>query len=183
MARRALWLIVILMAGSSYCSHRKAPVDALSLDGQRVRVTRVIDGDTIDVRSPSSDDIIRVRLRGIDAPEIHPPAHWGTQATQYLKQRIEMHDVVLKCDPPQTHDRYGRLLAFVYVNAGECINLSLVRDGHAYADRRFNSFMRSQIEQAETSARTKKTGLWADVTLPDQPAWRQAWLSNRDIKN
>jgi len=181
--RYSLWALVVLMAGSSFCSHQKAPVGALPLDGERVTVTHVVDGDTINVRTSSSADKVRVRLRGIDAPEMNPLAHWGQESTRYLKKRIESREVVLKFDPPQTHDRFGRLLAFVYVNESECINLSLVRDGQAYADRRFGSFMRSQIEQAETQARTKKTGLWADVKFEDQPAWRQAWLSKRMNKD
>lgn len=141
----------------------------------RVYVERVIDGDTIVIRTDSGHQ--RVRLRGIDAPEIDPPAFWGENAKRYLEARIGKRPIILKFDPPQTHDSDGRLLAFVYVNDTECVNLSLVRDGQAFADRRYDSYLRSQLEQAETQARKKGTGLWKSITDSQQPAWRREWIA------
>ena len=173
--RRSAVAVVVLFGCASCWSHRVAPSDASALDGKRVSVERVIDGDTIIVKTDAGRE--RVRLRGVDAPELDPPAYWSDESRRYLQTRIGDRPVVIKFELPQTHDRYGRLLAFVYVGDGECVNLSLVRDGQAYADRRFDSFMRSQLEQAETQARKKQTGLWKSVTDEQQPKWRQEWLA------
>ena len=81
--------------------------------------------------------------------------------------------VTLRLDATQTRDKYRRLLAYVYVGDAENVNLALVRDGHAYAHRVFTHSLRRQFEQAEDEVRRKGTGLWADVTDEQMPAWRQ----------
>jgi endonuclease YncB( thermonuclease family) len=63
------------------------------------------------------------------------------------------------------------------VSDNENLNLSLVHDGQAYADRRFPHTLRPQFEQEENDARTKKRGLWNEVRDDQQPEWRQRWLS------
>lgn len=179
--RRVFVLLLLLVVGASYLSHRASASDASSLDGQSVFVDRVIDGDTLVVRADRS--VYRLRLRGIDAPNIEPPSHWCENAKRYLEARVGGKPVVLKFDPPQTHDTDGNLLGFAYVNDGECINLSLVRDGQAYADRRSDCFLRSQLEQAETRARQKQTGLWKAIRDDQQPGWRREWLARNRATN
>jgi len=83
-------------------------------------VTRVIDGDTVEVAGES------VRLQGIDAPESDQP-HGGT-ATTALKARILDRRVTLKV---QGEDRYGRLIAVIHLDDRN-INRWLVASGHAW---------------------------------------------------
>jgi endonuclease YncB( thermonuclease family) len=184
--RGSKWAAVflgIVLALSAYLSHRSAPPPAKELEGQTVDVVRVIDGDTIVIRTTAGQQE-HVRLRGIDAPELaneDRPAHfWGPEATDYLKKRIDRQRVILQIDGTEPRDRYGRLLAFVYQPEHTCVNLDLVRDGQAYADRRFTSFMRSQLEQAETEARKRERGLWKQVKPEQMPEWRQRWSERRD---
>jgi micrococcal nuclease len=178
-----LLALVFVAAGSSVCSQATSPQDARRVQGQRVRVIRVVDGDTLIVSSPTFSADERLRLRGVDAPELahdnQPAAYWGVEAKEYLRRRIEGRDVILHFDGTETRDRFGRLLAFVYVTENDCINLAMIRDGHAYADRRFASFMKSQLGQAEGEARKKGRGLWKSVTPEQMPAWRQKWLERR----
>jgi len=79
-------------------------------------VTRVIDGDTIVVRLPAGSE--RVRLIGIDTPEtVHPnrePEPFGPEASAFMKSLLEGREVWLELDVRQ-RDRFGRLLAYVYV--------------------------------------------------------------------
>jgi endonuclease YncB( thermonuclease family)/biotin carboxyl carrier protein len=81
-------------------------------------VTRVIDGDTIVVRLPAGSE--RVRLIGIDTPEtVHPnrpPEPFGAEASAFMKHLLEGREVWLELDVRQ-RDRFGRLLAYVYVEA------------------------------------------------------------------
>ncbi len=94
------------------------------------RVQRVVDGDTLDIQ-----EIGRVRLIGIDAPETHfseklqrQARLWkknqgevfelGTQATQQIKTLLEGQKVRVVLGP-EAHDDYGRTLAFVYFSRGK----------------------------------------------------------------
>lgn len=140
-------------------------------DQQPVRVVKVVDGDTVHVKPPSSEDVQTVRLIGVDAPETD--AYWGERATAYLAARAAGKEVVLRLEPLETRDRYGRLLAYLYASESENLNQSLVRDGQAYADRRFDHTYRAQFEQTEAEARKRRRGLWKDVRDEQQPPWRQ----------
>jgi micrococcal nuclease len=167
---------------------KSARDDWTSFDHRSFLVSRVVDGDTIHVRSHAADagkgETI-VRLVGIDAPEmIDPatgrPAHWAERATRYVQGRAAGKVVSLRLEPVETRDRYDRLLAYVYLSDGDCLNLDLVRDGQAYAERRHRHSYRPQYEQAESEARRKKRGLWKDVTEQQMPPWRRVWLHRRD---
>jgi micrococcal nuclease len=146
-------------------------------------VVRVIDGDTVDIAAHALAEPTRVRLLGIDAPETNarssdPPEHWAAPSTDYLRARTGGQTIIIRLDQTQTRDRYGRLLAYLYLGE-ENLNLSIVRDGHAYADRRFMHSFRPQFEQAENEARRRGSGLWKDVTEDQMPPWRQRWLQEQ----
>jgi endonuclease YncB( thermonuclease family) len=154
--------------------------DWVGFDQKTFVVRHVIDGDTLEITT-SDGRRERVRLIGVDAPETNarndqPSDYWSAEATGYAKARAEGKDVTLRLDGTQTRDKYGRLLAYAYLSDAESLNLALVRDGQAYADRRFRHTLRSQFEQAEAAARQKKSGLWRDVRDGDQPPWRRDWL-------
>jgi endonuclease YncB( thermonuclease family) len=68
------------------------------------------------------------------------------------------------------------LLAYVYLSDLDCLNLDMVRDGRAYADRRYRHTFRPQFELAEAEARKKQRGLWKDLTEEQIPPWRREWL-------
>lgn len=100
-------------------------------------VVRVVDGDTIIVRGPggSMEDI---RLIGIDTPETVDPRRpvgcFGPEASAYAKHLLTGRRVVLQYDR-QTHDRYGRFLAYVWLagRRAEFVNARLVELGYARA--------------------------------------------------
>lgn len=146
---------------------------------QAYGVLKVIDGDTILVTKRATGDEEKVRLIGVDAPEMDTRDHWADRATNYLAARLADRDVTLRLDGTQTRDRYGRLLAYVYVTDTDNLNFDLVRDGQAYADRHHPHGLRLQFETAETEARKKGRGLWKDVRDDQQPEWRQRWLKER----
>jgi endonuclease YncB( thermonuclease family) len=157
--------------------------DWRTFDQKACLVTHVADGDTIVVRPTAGGPETRVRLLGIDAPELHSrdtagrPDYWAAEAKRYTLTRLEHKAVTLRLEQTETRDRYRRLLAYVYVNDSDNLNLDLVRDGHAYADRRFRHSMKYQFERAETEARKAGRGLWKGVTESQMPPWRQDWLA------
>lgn len=94
-------------------------------------VVRVVDGDTIHVRV--GQDIEKVRYIGVNTPEIHHPRKGeepgGREAFAVNRALLAHRHVRLELDV-RLRDRYGRLLAYVWV--GETmINAELVRRGYA----------------------------------------------------
>jgi len=152
--------------------------DWSTFNGQRLTVVEVVDGDTLYIKGTSSEKT-RVRLIGVDAPEMDPPSHWGDRATAYTRGRLAGKQVTVKLDGTQSRDHYGRLLAYLYVTDSDNFNFDLIRDGQAYADRRHGHSLRSQFEIAETESRKKGRGLWKEVRDDQQPEWRKRWLRNR----
>ena len=112
---------------------------------------RVVDGDTLDVGGT------RVRLHGIDAPEIgqrctRPDGlRWdcGTWVAAEVRDRIGARKVT--CDPVDT-DRYGRTVARCSV-AGQDLGRQLVRDGLALAYRKYSMAYARDETAAERAGR------------------------------
>ena len=95
-------------------------------------VVRAVDGDTIILDIEGTEE--RVRLIGINTPEsVHPDpkrnVEFGKIASDYTKTILEGKEVELEFDVEE-RDRYGRLLAYVYLN-GEMFNKILLRAGYA----------------------------------------------------
>ena len=115
------------------------------------RVTRVVDGDTVDVALPSSE--IRVRLSGADAPEHDQP--WGPQATAALRSRVLGREVDLVV---AEQDRYDRMVARLCVD-GEDVGATLITQGDAWAYRRY--LQDPAYCAFEGVARAARRGVWS----------------------
>ena len=107
------------------------------------RVTKVIDGDTIDVQlqdSPIPEDLIRVRLADIDCPETRgsKACQAGKEATNYTRAWLLSSYVFLDLDDKTGKDPYGRWVAVVYLSEdgkpGRNFNKMLVDAGHAVVE-------------------------------------------------
>lgn len=95
-------------------------------EDDRCTVRRIIDGDTIDVDCAGRRE--RVRLLQIDTPERGQPGY--RRATAALRSLIGGSEVTLEYAQPgrPTRGRYGRLLAYVFVD-GINANVEMVREG------------------------------------------------------
>lgn len=127
-------------------------------------VTRVIDGDTVEL-----SDARKVRYIGIDTPEVVDPRKpvecFGREAKEENKRLVEGKTVRLEKDISET-DKYGRLLRYVYIDlpaqAGDImVNESLIRHGFAYAstyppDVKYQK----RFLEAEQEAQKNNRGLW-----------------------
>lgn len=131
-----------------------------------VKVTKVIDGDTIEI-----EDGYRVRYIGIDTPEtVHPsqPVEcFGKEASNKNKELIEGKTVKLERDITEV-DHYGRLLRYVWIN-NTLVNEVLVREGYA-TSYTYPPDVKHQerFVQAEREARENKKGLWASCSISEQ---------------
>jgi endonuclease YncB( thermonuclease family) len=134
--------------------------------GDEGRVVRVADGDTLTVRT--GDESVQVRLLGIDAPESSTTRFGrtdcgGDAAERSLRAVAEGVRVRLVTDPDSgdTHDRYGRLLAYADGPEGD-LGEAQLRAGHAviyrYRERRFSRLDR--YRRAQRTARARRRGAW-----------------------
>jgi endonuclease YncB( thermonuclease family) len=128
--------------------------------GVVVTVTRVVDGDTIEV-SPEVQGTQDVRLIGADTPEVSGEQEPGGQeASTFTTEQLEDEQVALEFDE-ETVDRYGRALAYVWLPGGELFNETLVRQGYAeVAAFEPNVKYVDRFEEAEEEARAEGLGIW-----------------------
>lgn len=94
------------------------------------KVISVTDGDTIKVKT-HQNKIEKIRLAQIDTPEKKQP--WGQKAKQAMSDKVFGKQVKVDIE---TTDRYGRLVGTIWF-AGEDINRSMVREGHAWVYRKY----------------------------------------------
>ena len=116
----------------------------IGLYNYRCRITRVIDGDTVDCVIDVGfglQSTHRLRLMGINAPEVKGESKGaGHAATEHLKTLLEQ-----STDSDGYHlihtekdDAFGRYLALIYMDqsASDTVNQRMIRDGHAVEYRR-----------------------------------------------
>jgi micrococcal nuclease len=128
------------------------------------KVMRVVDGDTI-VVSPNE----KVRLIGVDTPETVAPRKaiecFGKAAKDFTRGAVEGKTVRLELDNVNSirrhKDKYGRTLAYVYLENGTMLNRELIRQGYAHAYTRFPFRYLVEFRQIERAARTEALGLWS----------------------
>lgn len=138
-----------------------------TLPSDIVRVTKIVDGDTIDVMQNQS--ISRVRLIGINTPETVDPRKpvecFGKQAAQHSRELLTNSSVRLEPDPSQgDKDKYGRLLRYVFLENGVNVNLQMIRDGYAYEYTYHTPYRyQKEFKQAEHTAQEQQLGLWGPV--------------------
>ena len=125
-----------------------------------VEVTRVVDGDTIDI-SPSVEGRSRVRLIGMDTPEVYFGTQpYGPEASAFAKRELDGERVGLELDV-QKIDPYGRLLAYVYLPDGRMFNETLLEEGYAQvATFPPNVKYQERFLEAQREAREANRGLW-----------------------
>jgi micrococcal nuclease len=105
------------------------------------KVSKIVDGDTIDVDIDLGFDISfssRVRLAGIDTPESRTSdkleKSLGLESKAYLKSAIEAaKTVVIKTEKMDSSEKYGRILGWVFLDGSDMsINQKMIDDGYAW---------------------------------------------------
>ncbi|WP_213188736.1 thermonuclease family protein [Cloacibacterium caeni] len=129
------------------------------------KVSKITDGDTFYVMTKNSEKF-KIRLIGIDAPESYNVGkkfrkeYFGKEAKVFATNLLKNKKVKLTFDVQKT-DRYGRILAYAYLENGVFLNQYLVENGFAVvATFPPNVKFVEVFTKAEKSARNKKLGLW-----------------------
>jgi micrococcal nuclease len=140
------------------------------------KILRVTDGDTLKVNYKGKEE--SVRLIGIDAPEskINKKARndaqrsgedlktitaMGKEATKFVKSLVKPGDTVTIEFDVQKRDKYGRLLAYVYLSDGKMLNEEIVKDGYAnLMTIPPNVKYQERFLKVYREARENRRGLW-----------------------
>lgn len=148
---------------------------------QLANVTRVVDGDTIEVELSGKKEKVRFLL--VDTPEsVHSDSskntEYGKVASEYTKNLLEGKEVGLEFDAAE-RDRYGRLLAYVYLN-DQMVNRLLLSEGHAkVAVYQPNVKYVDDFRTLEKEAQTNKKGIWEDgISAFENPTEAPAQSNN-----
>jgi micrococcal nuclease len=105
------------------------------------KVSKVVDGDTIDVDIDLGFDISfssRVRLAGIDTPESRTTDKMekalGLESKEYLKKAIDASKtVVIKTEKMDSSEKYGRILGWLFLDGSKVsVNEQMIADGYAW---------------------------------------------------
>lgn len=138
-------------------------------ESRAIEVTSVIDGDTVQL-----SDERRLRLIGIDAPEMPRRGRPGEAGAEKARARLEqlLADADLRLEPGEsTRDDYDRLLGYLRDGRGRDIGAEMLRAGHAVASLHEDNAARADAYfAAEAEAREAGRGLWAEAALQPLPA-------------
>lgn len=119
----------------------------------------MVDGDTIEL-----DGKEKVRLIGVDTPETKHPKRpvefFGRQASAFTESLMLSKRVRLEFDQNRT-DRFGRTLAYVFLEDGTFVNAEIIRRGYGFAYTKYPFRHLEHFRAFEREARETERGLWA----------------------
>jgi micrococcal nuclease len=152
------------------------------------KVKRVIDGDTLLLINGE-----RVRLIGVDTPETKHPQkpvqYFGREAYLFTKQMVDGKEARFEFER-QKRDRYGRLLAYVYLLDGTFLNAEIIKQGYGFAYTRFPFKYMEEFRRYEREAKENRRGLWGQSDQKSETSFRSdialqwirhssSWCGNR----
>ena len=151
-----VWAVAVVLCAAALAraveQQSKQPVTAAVVE-------RAVDGDTVVLVGGE-----RVRYIGVDTPELHHPRKpvqpYAREAAEFNRRLVEGKKVRLEMDV-EHRDKYGRLLAYVYLEDGRFVNAELLKEGYAQLltippnVRYVDLFIGLQKQ-----ARENKRGLW-----------------------
>ena len=130
---------------------------------ENLQIKKIVDGDTVHVFY--QDDVYKVRLTEIDAPERNQP--FGKDSTEFLKSLLKEGGVDVEISGT---DRYGRKLGRLYWK-GRDINREMVIAGYAWV---YDDYVTDKsFYENQSKARELKKGLWKDLSAVPPWEWRK----------
>jgi micrococcal nuclease len=170
--------LVLLLIVSFGCIGQKKESGHARTDLPQAVVVRVIDGDTIVVNLNGMEE--RVRFIGIDTPEsrVNKRAEiqskeglgdtqkileLGKKAKEFTASLVKPGDKVYLEFDVQKRDKYGRLLAYVYLQDGRMLNKEIICNGYAMPlTIPPNVKYEEEFRKCYKEARENRRGLWKE---------------------
>jgi micrococcal nuclease len=174
--------IVLLLLGALFQQSRTLPVhgDWDTYHQKTFKVVHVVDGDTLRVDQPDGKQkTTAIRFWGIDTPELQhrstdpPDQPFAREARDLAKELVDQRMVTLQLESHSLRDRHGRLLAYIYLPDGRCLNEIMIEHGYARADQRFGHSQFNRYVELESVARRKKLGIWSQSARPTSSKKRE----------
>jgi len=167
--KSVIYIILLFVAGIAGCNGKPPSLHiSTSPETAAVRefrsVYKVIDGDTFWMKNQGGQTE-KIRFIGIDAPECRKSAHkdiqrFGKESKDFLVGFLKGKKVALEYDV-ERYDRYGRTLAYVYLEDGTFLNEYLIKNGYAkVVTFPPNVKYHRQFVIAERYARQHQLGMW-----------------------
>lgn len=146
-------------------------------------VTRIVDGDGLYVRNLTTGKELEIRLLGIDAPEVsnckklrqderetHLPGEllmeFGLASKRYVASLLPIGEpVAYVSNQSNNKDAYGRMLAYVYLSDGRCINQEIVKAGYAKAYDKYHCDQLPLLLTLNAEARREHRGNYQSVDI------------------
>ena len=164
----AHFLLILMMFVVVNCKEKPSPsaisTSVANSSREYRKVYIVIDGDTFWMKDQGGQTE-KIRFIGIDAPECRKSAHkdiqrFGKESKDFLVGFLKGKKVALEYDV-ERYDRYGRTLAYVYLEDGTFLNEYLIKNGYAkVVTFPPNVKYHRQFVIAERYARQHQLGMW-----------------------
>ncbi|OGY43005.1 MAG: hypothetical protein A2Y67_03395 [Candidatus Buchananbacteria bacterium RBG_13_39_9] len=158
--KKISFILVLFLCLS--CAQNSSPTQ----NSQIYKVIRVVDGDTIVL-----DTKAKVRLLGVDTPELHHPKKpvqcFAQEAKDFTARQVLNQKVKLTFEG-QRQDRYGRLLAWVWYGPGykKLLNAEIIKWGYGFSYRKYPTSRLEEFNRLEKEARENQRGLWSPGACP-----------------
>lgn len=136
-------------------------VAAISTAGPVKTDVKCHDGDTC--RISIGGKIRKIRLSGVDAPELDQP--YGREARNYIIKVLSGAKITLKC----TGKSYDRKICVIFAN-GKDIRADMVRKGYAHDAPKYSN---GKFRLEQDLAMTDKAGLWSGSEIRSPHCWRR----------
>ncbi len=163
--------VLLAMVVADHCGWLlvRGPDDMAAYHGVRVRVSRVIDGNTIEVNLADrmhDRPFTLVRLWGVAAPRPAGPERRSEPLARAAHERsadlTAGRSVVLNLETHHTRGPMGHVLAHVRLAGGTTLNERLLAEGLARAHERWPHARLTRYAEIERAARRQGVGIWAD---------------------
>lgn len=131
-------------------------------------IVSVVDGDTAKVNIDGKT--VTLRLIGLDTPETVDPRKpvqcFGVEASNKAKELLSGKKVKIEKDSTQGElDKYGRTLAYIYLEDGLFYNKYMIEQGYAHEYTYDLPYKyQTEFKNAQKEAQSKKLGLWSSNT-------------------
>jgi len=150
------------------CYAKNDALRKIELNG---KVAKIVDGDTYDILL-DRNITIRIRMEGIDAPEKGMPFY--RVAKNFLGELCFEKKLRLEV---KGKDRYGRTIAYSYLDDGTELSHKMIEAGLAWHFKKYSSD--TVLSNLEIRAKNFKLGLWADIH--PMPPWKNRRLHQEGI--
>jgi len=127
-------------------------------------VERVVDGDTLVLRNGIYVKTNRVRLLGLNTPELNKnkkkePEPYAAEASKKLEDLVVGKKIILEKDTSKEMDSFSRALRYVIID-DRCVNVEIIMEGYGRAFMYKDLKREKDILDAEEEAKKSKKGIW-----------------------